>query len=467
MATATGYLELNIKGFESAISSAKKALAGLAVAFVSFKTVQWFKEGIEGAIDFGNEMHQASMRMGQFDPGQLLIAQKTLERMGLDVGQARDQMGEMIKTGRPLSSIFKSSGDFARAMNQSKRDFGSQASALSKSAKDLNAAYYTIQSIKEKTKTFFLSMVSGFIKPLRGVLEMLNKVDVAGFGKSFGETIGKAINILTGALNNGTLGEILIGSLKLGFMEAVNYLWGGLQSLAGYAGKWFSAAWKTSIEYLRALLVGLFSSDFFSAIVNKFSAMWDMIAAKIAGAFGADSTAAEYEKSAVESDNKALEAWKSVVDKLPSFDVTEGFLFDTTALTADLKNKIADALLNAAGSGSEDQTTGIYEGLGKQEPYKVIADSLASVGGGGGFARQGMSVQEKQAAMQQKAAKEMIDEQKKTNTLLSRGFTGLGGNDNLRGMTGMTKTPTTPKKEAPLRGMGGMSQGKQGINMKR
>lgn len=467
MATATGYLELNIKGFESAISSAKKALAGLAVAFVSFKTVQWFKEGIEGAIDFGNEMHQASMRMGQFDPGQLLIAQKTLERMGLDAGQARDQMGEMIKAGRPLSSIFKSSGDFARAMNQSKRDFGSQASALSKSAKDLNAAYYTIQSIKEKTKTFFLSMVSGFIKPLRGVLEMLNKVDVAKFGKEFGDKIGKGINILTGALNNGTLGEILTTTLQLGFQEAVNWLWSGLLSVTGKIGESFSGVWQKSVNYFRDLLKGLFSSDFFMMLVNKFTAFFDMLQSKIAEAFGAESTAEEYRKKAVESDNAGDDSWNKVMAGLPKFSAEAGKIFDNQGLQDKLANLIADANLKAAGSGSEDQTTGIYEGLGKQEPYKVIADSLASVGGGGGFARQGMSVQERADAAKLKAAKEMTDQQKKTNTLLERGFSGLGGKFDARGMDGMAKTPAAPKKEAPLRGMRGMSQGKQGINMKR
>jgi len=248
MATATGYLELNIKGFESAISSAKKALAGLAIGFVSFKTAQWFKDGIEGAIDFGKEMYQASRRMGNFDPGQLLIAQKTLERMGLSAEEARNQMGELIHTGRPLSSIFKSSSDFAANMNRSKKDFGSQAALLSRSAKDLNGAYYTIASIGEKTKTFFLAATSGFIKPLRGILQSLNKIDLAGMGLKFGEKIGQAMKIISGALNNGTLGEILITTLKLGFMEAVNWLWGGLQSLAGNAGQWFSDAWNATLE---------------------------------------------------------------------------------------------------------------------------------------------------------------------------------------------------------------------------
>jgi len=243
MATATGYLELNIQGFQSAINSAKKALAGLAVAFVSFKTVQWFKEGIEGAIDFGNEMHQASMRMGQFDPGQLLIAQKTLERMGLDAGQARDQMGEMIKAGRPLSSIFRSSGDFAKAMNKSKQDFGSQAAILSKGAKYLNEAFYTIKSIGEHMKTNFLAFTMGFIKPLQVLLNMLNSVDHTAFAKSFGEKVGGAITLVTKAMKSGELGNLIKLSLKAGFFSALTFLWDGLKKIGAIIKESLNKAW--------------------------------------------------------------------------------------------------------------------------------------------------------------------------------------------------------------------------------
>lgn len=66
-ATATGFLELNIAGFDKAIATAKKALVGLAGAFAVFKTVQFWKEGIKDAIDFGNAMFFASQKIRAFE----------------------------------------------------------------------------------------------------------------------------------------------------------------------------------------------------------------------------------------------------------------------------------------------------------------------------------------------------------------------------------------------------------------
>ena len=63
-ATATGFLELNIAGFDKAISTAKKALVGLGAAFAAFKTVEFWKDGIDGAIKFGNEMYNAGQKLG-------------------------------------------------------------------------------------------------------------------------------------------------------------------------------------------------------------------------------------------------------------------------------------------------------------------------------------------------------------------------------------------------------------------
>jgi len=471
MATATGYLELNIKGFESAINSAKKALAGLAVAFVSFKTVQWFKEGIEGAIDFGNEMHQASMRMGQFDPGQLLIAQKTLERMGLSAEEARNQMGELIKSGRPLSSIFRSSKDFAEAMNKSKKDFGSQASILSKYAAGMNSLYYTLQSIGDKVKGFFLALVSGFIEPLQTVLNELNKVDLTNVGRQFGEYIKDAVEVLTGAFKNDTLGQILTLSIEIGFKKAVNFLDNAMQEIGWKSENWFIDAFASAGNYLKKSMQSIFGEDFFSIITKRFKALILMLGAISLDFSGMSKEAAAARIMAAKEEASAQYMWYKMgkpdePDKRekPSWDAP----YNTDLLDAKLAKLIDDA--KAIGQkvfrsgGSPDSDKGMREGLGKQEPYKVIADSLASVGGGGGFARQGMSIQERQHAAQQKAAKEMTDQQKKTNTLLERGFSGLGGDfkpGKDREFTGMTKQP------AGIKTTSGLSKGKQGINMKR
>ena len=66
-AKATGFLELNINGFDQAIKTAKNLMMGLAATFGAYKLGEFFKDGIKDAIDFGKEMQSASKAMGGFD----------------------------------------------------------------------------------------------------------------------------------------------------------------------------------------------------------------------------------------------------------------------------------------------------------------------------------------------------------------------------------------------------------------
>jgi len=486
-ASATGYLELNIKGFETAISSAKKLLTGLAVTFAGFQTIQFFKNGIVGAIEFGKVMHQASMEMGKMDPGKILIGQKVLERMGLDAEGAREQMKQLVETGRPLSTMFRTAADYSSAMNRAKQDYGSQAGVLSRSAKDMNGAFYTIQSIGEKVKTMFMAATSGFIKPLRGLLEMLNKIDLASIGEAFGKKIGEAVTMLTGALKNGTLFEIVGKTLELGFKESVNWLADGLKSTALNTLTWFSEAFAKIGKYLWDIMQGVFSTDFFQTIMKRFTAMWDAIASKIAEAFGADSTANEYRESALENDRKANESMERILSKLPALLGLGGSsVFDTAGLRKDL------AALTGSGTKTgmeyleslykkDEPAEGMRSALGAQGAFGGVADSLAKVGGGGQYSIAATSPEAKEQIKMNNQLKVMTEEQKETNRILRgeaskadsrnmrvnqavnekslRGMSGLGGEFNQRGMTGLGKGMN-------MRGMSGMTKEKAGL-MKR
>jgi len=473
MATATGFLQLDIKGFDSAVNSVKRTLKTLAVAFVSFKTAQWFKNGIQEAIEFGKEMHQASKSMGNFDPGQLLIAQKTLERMGLSAEEARNQMGELIHAGRPLSSLFKSSQDFADAMGKSRKDFGSQAAILSKYALGMNSLFYTLQSIGEKVKTFFLSMVSRFIEPLQAALNELNKIDLADMGKKFGDYIKDAIEVLTGALRNETLGQIISLALEIGFKKAVNFLDAGLQELGWKSENWFIDAFKAAGDYLKKSVESIFGADFFTIIGKRFKALGLMIGALQLDMWGQSKEASQARIMAAKEEAGAQYLWYKMgkPDDVRREKPTPEGPYKTDLLEDELRKLISEAKSIGQkvfkSGGPPDSDKGLREGLGKQDPYKVIADSLASVGGGGGFLRQGMSVAEKAAAEQAKAAREMLDQQKKTNQILERGLGGLGDDFKARGMTGMTQNKAGIKTNDNLRGMTGMSKDRQGLNMKR
>ena len=223
-ATATGFLELNIAGFDKAISTAKKALVALTAVFAVFKTANFWKEGIEGAINFGNEIYHASQRMGAMDPGKLLIAQKALENAGLGAEEARTQINELVDSGRSMSTLFAGTGDYAMALENATASYGSQANVLSQSAERLSKVFEIIQSVGSKLQTFFLAMTARFVTPLLAVLNFLNSIDLAGIGASLGDGIAKAASFLVGVIINGNIGEILGLSLKLGFTMATDYL---------------------------------------------------------------------------------------------------------------------------------------------------------------------------------------------------------------------------------------------------
>ena len=208
-ATATGFLELNIAGFDKAISTAKKALVALTAVFAVFKTANFWKEGIEGAINFGNEIYHASQRMGAMDPGKMLIAQKALENAGLGAEEARTQINELVESGRSMSSLFKGADDYAQALQNATASYGSQANVLSTSAEKLSKVFEIIQSVGSKLQTFFLAMTARFVTPLLAVLNFLNSIDLAGIGASLGDGITKAASFLVGVVINGNIGEIL------------------------------------------------------------------------------------------------------------------------------------------------------------------------------------------------------------------------------------------------------------------
>ena len=230
-AKAIGYLELNLDGYKQAIETAKKALAGLAAAFAAFKAIDFFKDGIRDAINFGNEMYNASRKAADFDPGNLLLVQKALEQSGRSAEEAQAEISSFIDTGRNLKDIFKGQDNYAAALKQVSAEYGSQAKVLSENAKRFSMVFDLLQSVGEKIKTFFLAMTAQFLKPMQVLLEQLDKVDLAGVGEKFGKHIADAINMLSGAIANGTLWEIAKKGLIIAAKEFQNYMEGAVNFL--------------------------------------------------------------------------------------------------------------------------------------------------------------------------------------------------------------------------------------------
>jgi hypothetical protein len=419
-ATATGFLELNIAGFDKAISTAKKALVGLAGAFAAFKTVQFWKEGIEGAIKFGDEVFHASQRIGAMDPGKLLIAQKALENAGLGAEEARGQINQLVEAGRPLSTLFKGSDDYAKALQNATASYGSQANILSTSAEKLSKVFEIIQSVGSKLQTFFLAMTAKFTVPLLALLRMLDEIDLAGMGAKFGDNISKAAALLIGLYKNSEIGKTLGLALKVGFMDAYNWLVNALASL---------------IEKLQQFK---FNSKIFDNIVLIFKGIAELIGAtlksSIATALNGITVAGiplmSDERKSQLSAESALSArlGNKLIGKGASGLEREsglvggigGFIKGLTTPTEEARKELAQLTAAAqktgeeflkVGAGDQSKVKIMTEGLGSQDPYKVIASSMAKVGGGGGYMVQGMTIEARNQI-------KMIRQQEFTNELI-------------------------------------------------
>jgi len=405
-ATATGFLELNIAGFDKAISTAKKALVALTAVFAVFKTANFWKEGIEGAINFGNEIFHASQRLGSMDSGKLLIAQKTLENAGLGAEEARTQINELVESGRSMSTLFKGADDYAQALQNATASYGSQANVLSQSAEKLSKVFEIIQSVGSKLQTFFLAMTARFVTPLLAVLNFLNSIDLAGIGASLGDGITKAASFLVGMVINGNIGEILGLSLKVGFMMATDYLTEKLteifEILKGFK---FNPKIFNALEVMFTGLALILGASIRKAIAYAMEPYLGKEFGETQRGIAKIETIAG--KATFQSGVSTLEEQGGLVGGIGGF--AKGVNTPIKTATAKLAELTAaaikageDAIGKAAGPMKKDKI--MTEGLGAQDPYKVIASSMAKVGGGGGYMVQGMTIEARNQIKQINAA---------------------------------------------------------------
>ena len=467
-AQATGYLDLNIEGFDKALKTAKNLMITFAAGFGAYKLGEFFKDGITGAIDFGKEMESASRAMGGFDPGALLITQKALEKIGMGAEEARGHIGDFISQGRNISEIFGGSENYAAALKSAAKDYGSQADVLTRSGEKLQSVWNTMASIGAKVKTFFLSATEQFILPLQTALDYLNETDLASVGKEFGEAISKAATILLGVFKNGDIMETLKLGLIVAFQEGVNFLVGGIKYVSSLALPLLSKAFTGSMEIMGKAWDFIFSSSAFEII-----------------GLGFISVASKFTASLFDGINKIIKflqagiayAIQAAVDNVPGLskligegdksktfgdfmDEADGIIPQETidALRAsgdNFGNKAVDKIkgltegMSLGGSGTEFKKADLFGGDSKKQlqellkkgfetgtqmnedarnskkgdegiakkalntfsgsSSKVIGDSLAKVGGGGGFLRAGMNLQERSAMQTALATKQTAE----------------------------------------------------------
>jgi DNA-binding protein YbaB len=436
-AKATGYLELNIAGFDQALKTAKNLMATFAAGFAGYKLGSVFKDGIKDAIDFGKSMNTVSRSMGGLGAGNLLLVQKALERTGQGAEEAQGHIADFVKSGRSISSMFGGADNYAAALSKSSKEYGDQADVLNRSAAKLQTIWNSIEVVVSKSRTFFLAMTEQFILPLQLALEKLKSINVADFGKKLGSAISDAALTIYGVFTNGDMLEAFKIGIKVAFFEGINILYKGIQKTISFLSDTLPKIFKSSLMILA-------DSGFIVILQEAFRGIGEALSAKILSAVsnipGLGNLKNNADAASQNADNafrnlpflvNALkmdkttqkssdEINKIISEAAKSFSDINGQpnLFDTSEDQARLQEIIAKGFQTGKAEAEEAQidntsapTKGVLTSFSGASS-KVIADSLAKVGGGGNFLRVGMTLSERTALDQLRAQRESNEIQK-------------------------------------------------------
>ena len=434
MATATAFLELNITGFEKALASAKRALTVLGSAFLTYKSVKFLEGQAEEALDFAQSLFQVSRAMGNMDTGQLLLSQKALEQIGYSASGATARIQELVGAGVPLSITFGGAANYSNQLQQAAKMWGNSAAILSKVGDRFSMVWDRLQAVFGKGREFLLGMLSGFIEPLKVLFDKILTMNLAGIGERFGQSIGKAITTLNGAMATNSLGSLISAAMEVGSAYISNAFSNGFDLIVlaatavGVAansaivqvnwGEVGYAIFRTFgigfISLFREILWGL--NNLFGSVEERLAALVDLIP----GVNGnADSVAQRTANNGIVID-KMMDDWKKSMTpagSLTSIDFAqqkrELSMFGPqimAILSKDLGDspqarlarthlaELGDAAFKAGG-GLQGKDGKGQMGTTKADPFKVIGDSLARIGGGGGALRVGMTIEAKNSIM--------------------------------------------------------------------
>ena len=394
----------------------------------------------------------------------MLLVQKALERTGQGAEEAQGHIADFVKSGRSISTMFGGADNYAAALSKSSKEYGDQADILNRSAAKLQTIWNSIEVVVSKARTFFLAMTEQFIAPLQLALDMLKSTNVAEIGERFGKAISDAALTLYGIFKNGNIVETLRLGVTLAFQEGVNYLVGGFEYLASMLPEWLIKGFAIAMEFMakafkiltsETLLNGMlyavfaFNAAMFEGInkVVKFlqAGVSYAVMAAIQSVPGAGKLLGIGTETPsfgdVYSDTKNIIPDDFVNNLKSAADIFQesatdplknlfnsfggdkkGFekanIFDTGKDQARLQEIIANGFkigTEAAGKAQIDNSSTPTKGVITNfsgASSKVIADSLAKVGGGGNFLRVGMTLSERTALDQLRAQREQVEIQK-------------------------------------------------------
>jgi hypothetical protein len=148
------------------------------------------------------------------------------------IGAAIDQLPNQTEKAKAAMEIFGRTGGellqvFGSPQFKEAGNVSNTAKLLGQNAAAFKEAEEALSHVGAKISGFFVGMASGFVPMLSGVIQMFEKVDLSGIGKSIGDAIG----LMVAAFSSGNISTIIGLSLKIGAIEFVNFLSAGIMAI--------------------------------------------------------------------------------------------------------------------------------------------------------------------------------------------------------------------------------------------
>jgi hypothetical protein len=322
------------------------------------------------------------------------------------------------KSGGELLQVFMDP-NFKEAMKGSET-----ARLLGKNAGIFDKASDSLGHVGPKLQGLFIGMASGMTGLLDSLANGIDRIDLAGIGKSIGDAIG----LLFAAFTSGNFTTIISSAFMIGIKESINFLAAGFFAVFQTIPAYISTIGKNFVAYFELLTNPEFWSglkDSFLSVAAAFRGTMLMGVANILDAlrnvpgigekmgkasdFVSKLSADQFQQSAAYSESAANGGMSAAVSKLGAalkdnmiglgaefmnnFRGNGQIMGNTDAERAALSGAIADTITardkaNAkatADNASRVMGQSTYNGadIGMAGKQSIIADSLAKVGGGG------------------------------------------------------------------------------------
>lgn len=314
-AGGVGMLGRGIAALGPAIAAAAAALGGFAVARATIG-------GLTAAFDMGGQLSDLSARTGAAVEDLVVLRQafadagvgadavgpminrlqkaiagvnedgqptgKVLKKLGINLGDL-GKMGVMEqfaaiqkaisgitdpaqrsaaameifgKSGGDMLALFADSG----ALSNAATNIGKQAQLLDKNAGNFDRISDLLGSASNKLRGFFVGMADRIAPVILPLLESFNKIDLSGFGQK----VGDAFAMLAATFTSGQLTTMVSTSLKIGFMESVNFLWKNMNATWSSVFQLLVEGFKNGIAVIQIIT----TADFWKGMGNSIAGVF-------------------------------------------------------------------------------------------------------------------------------------------------------------------------------------------------